>query len=141
MPSDETSARTEVNLSEIANGGGTDGFIINSEPGSTYYTGQYLSYAGDVNGDGKHDLIIGSRNSKSYVVFGENTEDSSGVMSFGNSLNLEDLGNSDGPAGFKINGPADTKAIVSGAGDIDGDGYHDLIVGHQSTTPLVRRPS
>ena len=141
MPSDETSARTEVNLSDIANGGGTDGFIINSEPNSTDYTGQYLSYAGDVNGDGIHDLIIGSRNGKSYVVFGENTDDSSGVMSFENSLNLEDLGNSDGPAGFKINGPDNTKAIVSGAGDIDGDGYHDLIVGHQSTTPLVRRPS
>lgn len=129
MPSDDTSARTEVNLSDIANGGGTDGFIINSEPNSTDYTGQYLSYAGDVNGDGIHDLIIGSRNSKSYVVFGENTEDSSGVMSFANSMDLEDLGSPGGPAGFKINGPADTKAIVSGAGDIDGDGYHDLIVG------------
>ena len=50
-------------------------------------------------------------------------------MSFENSLNLEDLGNSDGPAGFKINGPDNTKAIVSGAGDIDGDGFDDLIVG------------
>ena len=129
MPSDETSARTEVNLSDIANGGGTDGFIINSEPNSTDYTGQYLSYAGDVNGDGIHDLIIGSRNGKSYVVFGENTDDSSGVMSFENSLNLEDLGNSDGPAGFKINGPDNTKAIVSGAGNIDGDDFDDLIVG------------
>ena len=128
-PSGDTSSRTEVNLSEIATGNGADGFIINSEPDSTDYTGQYLSYAGDVNGDGIHDLIIGSRKGKSYVVFGENTNDSSGVMSFANSLNLQDLGNPGGPTGFKINGSADTKAIVSGAGDIDGDGYHDLVVG------------
>jgi hypothetical protein len=46
-------------LSAIAAGTSTDGFVINGE--SAYdYSGHSVSNAGDVNGDGLDDLIVGA---------------------------------------------------------------------------------
>jgi hypothetical protein len=67
---------TAINLSAIASG--TGGFIINGE-NFIDNSGYSVSTAGDVNGDGLDDLIIGAPNAnlsgridagKSYVVFG-----------------------------------------------------------------------
>jgi hypothetical protein len=68
---------TAVDLSAIASG--TGGFVINGE--NAYdLSGYSVSTAGDVNGDGLDDLIIGAFGSdpsgkstagKSYVVFGK----------------------------------------------------------------------
>jgi len=65
-----------INLSDIA--GGTGGFVINGQ--SAYdQSGFSVASAGDVNGDGFEDLIVGSpyadpvtnANGRSYVVFGK----------------------------------------------------------------------
>jgi hypothetical protein len=48
---------TAVNLSAIVSG--TGGFVINGENASNY-SGYTVSTAGDVNGDGLDDLIIGA---------------------------------------------------------------------------------
>ncbi|OJA03760.1 integrin alpha, partial [Bathymodiolus thermophilus thioautotrophic gill symbiont] len=70
---------TAINLSDIASNSGTGGFVINGE-NENDYSGTSVSSAGDVNGDGLDDLIVGaygadsaSKNSagKSYVVFGK----------------------------------------------------------------------
>ncbi|WP_300679283.1 VCBS repeat-containing protein [Nocardioides sp.] len=99
--------------------------------------GQILSVAeaGDVNGDGLADLVLGSYTAKpwnngktangaAYVVFG-----SRGAS---RAINLATLG----ADGFAIYGPStggdrlgDT---VAAAGDIDGDGLDDLLVGADS---------
>jgi hypothetical protein len=53
-------------------------FVINGE-NSNNYSGHSVSSAGDVNGDGLDDLIVGAFGmSKSYVIFGqkESTSDS-----------------------------------------------------------------
>ena len=88
--------------------------------------------AGDVNGDGFHDVIVGARYADpggrsqagtSYVVFGR------GDDGFPQEIDLADL---DGSDGFAINGvsPNDRSGIsVSSAGDIDSDGFDDLIIG------------
>jgi hypothetical protein len=48
---------TAINLSAIATG--TGGFVINGESANDY-SGRTVSSAGDVNGDGLDDLIVGA---------------------------------------------------------------------------------
>jgi hypothetical protein len=103
---------------------GTNGFVING-------SGASVSDAGDVNGDGFDDIIIGASGAtsngqyyagKSYVVFGKEGE-------FDASLNVSDL---DGTNGFQINGidEGDRSGFsVSGAGDVNSDGFDDILIG------------
>ncbi|MBX9258858.1 FG-GAP repeat protein, partial [Desmonostoc muscorum CCALA 125] len=105
------------NLSEL---NGSNGFSINGS--GTDSSGNSVSSAGDVNADGIADLIIGAPgNGKSYVVFGSSS---------GFSTTL-DLSNLNGSNGFSINGGVSDffGGSVSNAGDVNGDGTSDLIIG------------
>jgi len=96
-------------------------------------SGYSVSSAGDVNGDGFDDLIIGSdradasSNAKSdagesYVIFGKSN------WSATPTIDLATLGS----AGITIFGAdsGDRSGFsVSGAGDVNGDGFHDLLIG------------
>ena len=95
-----------------------------------------VASAGDVNGDGYDDLIVGaayadpngSASGASYVVFGK-------ASGFAASIDLSTL---DGTTGFRLNGVAawDGSGIsVASAGDVNGDGYDDLIVGAKYADP------
>ena len=112
---------------------GTNGFQINGINLSDE-SGYSVSSAGDFNGDGFADLIIGARlgdgsvnaylnSGEAYLVFGGSSVGSSG------SLGLTALVGSNG---FQINGArANDRAgqSVSVAGDVNGDGFTDLIIG------------
>ena len=104
---------------------GTNGFVINGI-NSFDYSGRSVSNAGDVNGDGIDDIVIGApdlNSGSSYVVFGGNDVGSEG------SLELSAL---DGTNGFVINGVDDfdySGSSVSNAGDVNGDGIDDLVIG------------
>ena len=118
---------TAIDLSAIASG--TGGFVINGENAGDW-SGISVSTAGDVNGDGLDDLIIGafgadssdkSTAGKSYVVFGKTDN---------TAIDLSTIAS--GTGGFVINGEhMDDKSgiSVSSAGDVNGDGLDDLIVG------------
>lgn len=99
--------------------------------------GLAVSDAGDFNGDGFEDVIIGAPDAdpkalgltgESYVVFGTSDALPSEFM-------LSDL---DGANGFILNGvgSADRSGTtVSSAGDVNGDGLDDLLIGAVSPTP------
>ena len=181
--------------------GKASGFAANidlsSLDGSTGFrlagAGQAVASAGDVNGDGFADLIVGCRGAASYVVFGKasgfaaniNLSSLDGINGFklsgrggkrwqrplgrlgrrrqrrrlrrpdrrryradpngtdsgasyvvfgkasGFAANL-DLSSLDGSTGFKLSGAAAVRPhgfSVASAGDVNGDGFADLIVG------------
>tara|TARA_R100000322_G_scaffold124442_1_gene81189 strand:- start:7 stop:1797 length:1791 start_codon:yes stop_codon:yes gene_type:complete len=103
----------------------SDGFIIQGDVDSDYL-GHSVAHAGDVNGDGIDDMIVGARFGASgageaYVLSGK----SSGIS----SIDLSSFAASDG---FIIQGDAvgvQAGYSVSGAGDVNGDGIDDVIVG------------
>ena len=119
-----------MGLSEL---NGTDGFRIDGLQ-AVDYTGFSVSSAGDVNGDGIDDLIIGAPNAGSkfygaaYILFGQ-------LDGYAPSI---DLGHLNADQGFWVYGdlPGDAAGIsVSTAGDINGDGYDDLLVGAAFADP------
>ncbi|MFM2330254.1 MAG: hypothetical protein RLZZ494_2357, partial [Pseudomonadota bacterium] len=126
-----------VNVSALTAGTSTRGFVINGQSGSDL-SGYSVSSAGDVNGDGLDDLIVGAYRAsvsgntqagQSYVVFGK---------SDGGVVNVSALTAGTSTAGFVINGQsADDLSgySVSSAGDVNGDGLDDLIVGASGAYP------
>ena len=115
-----------INLSSIDNGDGSTGFKITGEHAGDEF-GQSVGAAGDLNGDSIADLVIGAPSANTgagaaYVIFGHHG-------SFSPALNLSGL---NGSNGFKMNGLSAADGLgssVSGAGDINGDGTTDLLLG------------
>jgi hypothetical protein len=103
----------------------TDGFFIQGGAANDR-VGQSVASAGDINGDGFADMILGtldfSNSGKAYVIFGK----AGGTRT---NIDLAALAASDG---FIIEGDATGDMAgfsVSSAGDINGDGFADMIVG------------
>ena len=119
---------TTINLGSLVSAGFTIfGADANDE------SGRSVSNAGDVNGDGFDDLLIGARGAdgtgnakpyvgESYLIFGRVSQPTT------TTIDLANLGT----AGIKIIGvdPLDESGFsVSGAGDVNGDGFDDLLIG------------
>ncbi|RYF90698.1 MAG: hypothetical protein EON95_16460, partial [Caulobacteraceae bacterium] len=117
---------------DLATLNGANGFRING-PAAYEFTGFSVAGAGDINGDGLADLIIGAPYANgeagaTYVVFG------SGVA-FAATIELSAL---NGTNGFKIAGESGGDRSgwsVSAAGDVNGDGIDDLLVGAPQASP------
>ncbi|MEM7155850.1 MAG: Ig-like domain-containing protein [Myxococcota bacterium] len=117
-----------VDLDTVAQGNG--GVAIDGENGSDY-SGYTVDGAGDVNGDGFADVLIGApwadpngnSSGRTYVVYG--AED------FGTGpISLADV--AAGLGGFALDGENAYDYAgrgLSRAGDVDGDGRSDILVG------------
>lgn len=101
---------------------GTNGFVITSTTLSNQL-GHSVNTAGDVNGDGIEDLVVGAPgNPAVYLVFGSRD----GFPAFFNVTGLN------GSNGFVVPGIASGGNLgfsVSSAGDINADGIVDLVLG------------
>ena len=110
---------------------GSNGFVISGDQ----YVGGFgwggAKAIGDNNGDQIDDIVIGapyidsndiSGSGESYVIFGSNA-------GFTDRIELSSL---DGINGYKIYGAGSNDFLgysVDGAGDINGDGIEDIVVG------------
>jgi Ca2+-binding RTX toxin-like protein len=115
---------------------GANGFRIDGLAASDF-SGFSVASAGDVNGDGIDDLIIGANLAgpggrasagSSYVVFGKRSD-------WTPTLALSSLNGADG---FRLDGAAsfDQSGLsVASAGDLNGDGIADLIIGANGADP------
>ena len=101
---------TTVNLGALATG-----YRIWGEAGSG--AGASVSDAGDVNGDGRADILIGAGNA-AYLVYGQ-----------AGHVDVQLSGVAAGIGGVKITGGDLTGLRVLGNVDLNGDGIADLVLG------------
>ena len=106
----------------------TDANVTILGAAATDETGTSVAPAGDVNGDGRVDIVVGAPGAdangradsgSAYVLFGG---------SLPTTVDLAELGS----RGFRIDGAEDGDTAgyaVAGAGDVNGDGRADVVVG------------
>src|SRR3954447_4440198 len=104
-------------------------------------SGFAVSDAGDVNGDGRADVIIGAYQAQnhtrpdsgsSYVIYGQANPSNIDLLALTPSQGFQ----IDGAAAFDESGFA-----VSGAGDTNADGFADVVIGSESASNNSRTSS
>lgn len=122
-----------------AGGDGSRGFVLYGR--SVDRSGRVINPAGDVNGDGITDIILAGGGDGSgggaYVVFGRDTAQTGNFPALFPLASLLAASGGDGSEGFVLIGAPNEGAGISanGAGDVNGDGVDDVIIGAPSRTP------
>ncbi len=126
--SSRAGAPNEIELSALD---GSNGFTL-TDPVDGFDLGFAVSSAGDINGDGITDLLIGdyfaydgvsADTGRAYIIFGAENLGSAGSI---------DLSTLDGTNGFVINGENEGDYAgfsVASIGDINGDMIDDIVIG------------
>ncbi len=114
---------------------GTTGFRVNGGVNNVAL-GHAISTAGDINGDGIDDLLLGDENGdgssgRALVLFGRDTANE------GNFAASIDADSMDGTNGFHMTSVTVTLGFLGGsvanAGDVNGDGFDDIVMGGDYT--------
>jgi hypothetical protein len=132
----------DIHMSNFATG--IHGFAIFGEASHTRLGFSHTSVRGalgDVNGDGIDDFAIASSNADYadrtaagmvYIIYGKSSSEA--VTDIDLALDLTE-------AGVRIGGAANGDKIgtsISGAGDVNGDGIRDLVIGCAGSSPEGR---
>ena len=123
---------TNSNLSTLT---AQEGFVLDGAQANGF-AGYDVTGLGDINGDGIDDFAVsaflqdnpnsGTQNGNVYVYYGKAT----GLVS-------TTLGTIAAADGFVVQGLSQGGRSISGAGDVNGDGYRDILVGEVSGPPAV----
>jgi hypothetical protein len=81
--------------------------------------GAAAAVVGDLNGDGLAEVAVGTWRDGVYVLFGRRRDE-------GRRIALDDT---PAGAGFWLDGPRGANLRIAAAGDVNGDGFGDLVVG------------
>ena len=123
---DDSQSAATLELSALD---GSNGFMLVGEHDASF-AGYTVASAGDVNGDGLNDLLIGAYGydgsastdaGKTYLLYGTST-------GFGAVVQLGGLDGSNGIVFEGISGEQ-SGVSVAGIGDVNNDGYDDIAIG------------
>ncbi|TFU06302.1 hypothetical protein EUV02_04700 [Polymorphobacter arshaanensis] len=111
---------TAVDLTAVANG--TGGYVIKGV--AQDMAGGAVTGLGDVNGDGKADILVGAaRSDSAYVVFGKSTT---------TAVDLNNVRAGVGGYWIQAEAAGDLASIsVAGGADFNHDGINDIVIGAQ----------
>ena len=124
-----------VELEDVASGSG--GFVIDGVPGES--TADAIASAGDLNGDGFADLIIGAPTGDRDSSEGDDAGAAYVVYGAGNNSNVDFNDITRGFPGIRLAGDQVQDGFgtsVANAGDVNGDGFADLIISAPFADPL-----